>query len=453
MFPLPPRTVRSQVTLTATAVVMLVLVLSAFGLVAAQERVLTHGIDEALIQRADNIERDVVRGTFGSRLPDEGDPEDSFMQVLDPNGEVLAATQNAAGLPPVTHPVQRGADQVVKTVPGVALSNGEFRVLVRPLDRLRGATLVVAKNLDDVNESVRILVVSLGVSIPVVAALLAVLVWWLTGRVLRPVESIRAEVASIQGHELHRRVPMSPSGDEIARLASTMNEMLDRVEEATERQRRFVADASHELRGPLTRLRSSLEVTLAHPADVDPIQMARDLLSDTVELQKLVDDLLFLARSESGSLEVPYQPVDLDDLVLEEAHRLRRRGQVQVDMSAVSAARTVGDADQLARAVRNLSANAERHASRRVTFELRETGGRSILVVADDGTGIAPEHRDIVFERFTRLDEARSRDAGGAGLGLAIVRDIVLRHEGTVTVSDGSGEAGAKFVVDLPRGL
>ena len=105
------------------------------------------------------------------------------------------------------------------------------------------------------------------------------------------------------------------------------------------------------------------------------------------------------------------------------------------------------------RAGRNLSANAERHASRRVTFELRETGGRSILVVADDGTGIAPEHRDIVFERFTRLDEARSRDAGGAGLGLAIVRDIVLRHEGTVTVSDGSGEAGAKFVVDLPRGL
>ena len=449
---LRPRTVRSQVTWTATGLVALVLVLSAFGLVAAQQRVLTHGIDEALIQRADNIQRDIVQGTFGSRLPNEGrDPEDSFLQLLDADGSVVATTENAAGLPAAARPLRRGGE-VVATVQDVPLSNGKFRVLARSLAGTTSGpvTLLVAKNLDDVDESVAILKRSLAVAIPVVTGLLALLVWWLTGRVLRPVESIRREVASIEGHELHRRVPTPGSEDEIARLASTMNEMLDRVQHATDRQRRFVADASHELRGPLTRLRSSLEVTIAHPDGVDAVTLSRELLGDTVELQKLVDDLLFLARSESGSLEVPHQPVDLDDLVLEEARRLRERGTVGVDVSAVSAARTWGSADQLTRAVRNLSSNAERHAEQRVTFELREIDGRSELVVADDGPGIAPEHRELVFTRFARLDEARSRDAGGSGLGLAIVQDIVTRHDGWVGVVEHAGP-GARFVVDLPR--
>ncbi|HEU4513263.1 MAG TPA: ATP-binding protein [Nocardioidaceae bacterium] len=437
-------------TLTATGLVALVLVLSAFGLVATQERVLVHSIDEALIQRADNIERDVVRGVFGTRLPDEGDPEDSFLQLLAVDGSVVAVSDNAAGLPAAVAPAPGDDEDSLQTVEGIALSNGEFRVLARTLDGRRGLTLLVAKNLDDVAESVSILVASLAVAIPVTTGLLALLVWWLTGRVLRPVESIRSEVASIEGHELHRRVPVPPGDDEIGRLASTMNEMLDRVAEATDRQRKFVADASHELRGPVTRLRSSLEVAVAHPGSADPARLNRDLLTDTVELQKLVDDLLFLARSESGSREVTHEPVDLDDLVLEEAQRLKERGVVAVDVSAVSAARTVGAPEQLARVIRNLSSNAERHAAGRVTYELRERDGVSELVVADDGPGIAPEHREVVFERFTRLDEARSRDAGGSGLGLAIVRDIVTRHDGTVEIRDQDG-SGARFVVELPR--
>jgi signal transduction histidine kinase len=446
---LRPRTVRSQVTLTATGLVALVLVVSGFGLVAAQERVLVHGIDEALVQRADNIEHDVVRGVFGTRLPDEGDPEDSFLQLVDVDGSVVAASTNAAGLPAAGRPVP-GDDEALRTVEGVALSNGEFRVLARDLEGSRGLTLVVAKNLDDVAESVSILVASLAVAIPVATGLLAILVWWLTGRVLRPVEEIRREVAGIQGDQLNRRVPVPGGDDEISRLASTMNEMLDRLEEATGRQRAFVADASHELRGPLTRLRSSLEVALAHPGTADPTALTRELLGDTVELQKLVDDLLFLARSESGALDVPREPVDLDDLVLAEARRLRERGQVAVDVSGVSAARTLGTPDQLARVIRNLAGNAERHAATTVRFELRERDGTSELVVADDGPGILPEYREVVFERFTRLDEARSRDAGGSGLGLAIVHDIVARHEGTVEIGDQPG-AGARFVVTLPR--
>lgn len=441
---------RSQVTLLATALVTAMLTLSALGLLATQQRVLTHGIEEALRQRADNIERAAIQGSFGSRLPDEGDPEDSFLQLVGPDGRVVAATANAATLPPVSRPLERGARQVIETADDVPLSSGTFRVLLRRVDSPAGPhTLVVAKNLDDVHETVRILAASLAISVPVVTVLLAVLVWRLTGRVLRPVEAIRAEVAEIQGSELHRRVPSPRSDDEIARLARTMNEMLDRVEQATQLQRQFVADASHELRSPLTRIRSSLEVSLAHPKTVEQQELHRTLLADTTDLQRLVEDLLWLARAESGALGTRHEPVDLDDLVLAEARRLRLRGAVQVDVRAVSAARTLGDAYQLACLIGNLASNAERHAERCVTFALGERDGRSRLVVADDGPGIPPEHHATVFKRFTRLDEARSRDAGGSGLGLAIVDDIVRRHGGTIAISSANG-GGARFVVNLP---
>lgn len=445
-----PRTVRSKLTLLATVLVAVTLAGSGAALVVTQERVLVHGIDESLVQRADNIEEAVLAGEFGARLPSDGDPEDTFLQLVGPGGEVVASSANAASLRPAAPVPAEGREQVT-TVTGVPLSNGEFRVLVRRLGE-RGeepAFLVVAKNLDDVSESVDVLATSLAIAVPAGTALLALLVWWLTGRVLRPVEAIRAEVAGIRGDDLHRRVPDPRTDDEIADLARTMNEMLARVELATERQRRFVADASHELRSPLTRLRSNLEVSLAHPDGVPAEEVMRGLLADVADLQRLVEGLLFLARLE-GPGAVPTDPVDLDDLVLEEATRLRGRGTVAVDVSSVSAARTAGDSAQLVRMVANLAGNAERHARSRVAFALAEHDGRCRLVVSDDGPGIPADQRDEVFKRFTRLDEARSRDAGGSGLGLAIVHDIVTRHAGTVGV--GPGElGGARFVVDLPR--
>lgn len=445
------RTLRWKLTLLATAVVALVLTASAVGLAVVQQRLLTHGIDESLVQRADNIEADLSQGVLGGRLPAEGDPEDLFMQLLAPNGDVVRASPNATGLSPVSGPLRPAPRQVLRSVSGVR-GTDDFRILMRSIESESGTnTLVVAKNLDDVNESVRILVSSLAIAIPTVTILLAILLWWLTGRILRPVESIRAEVASIQGTELHRRVPVPRSDDEISRLAHTMNAMLERVEEATGRQQRFVADASHELRGPLTRLRSELEVAMAHPETSDPRAMYPSLLSDTIELNELVDDLLFLARSESGAFSRPAVAVDLDDLVLDEARRLKERGSVQVNASAVSAARALGDSQQLSRAIRNLASNAERHAASCVTFALREYDEKVELVVADDGPGIPPEHHAEVFKRFTRLDEARSRDAGGAGLGLAIVHDIVTRHDGTIEIAAQNG-GGARFLLTLPRG-
>jgi signal transduction histidine kinase len=445
----PLRTLRGRLTLVATAVVAVVLVASAIGLVLVQRRVLTHGIDEALRQRADNVQAEAARG---GALPVEGDPEDSFLQVVDGDGRVLAASVNARGVPAAVPPLEPGEATVLRTVALSAFADGaELRVLGRPLGSGSSrSTLVVAKNLDDVAESVSVLMLSLTLSIPGIVALLGALTWWLTGRALRPVESLRAEVASISGTELARRLPVTTAADEITRLASTMNELLARVEQATARQERFVADASHELRIPLTRIRSELEIGLAHPESVDPAPLHRSLLADVAQLQQLVDDLLLLARSGSGAVPMPRTPVDLDDVVLVEAKRLRERGRVRVDTTGLSAARTRGDRNELARAVRNLASNAERHARNVVAFELREDTAWSELVVRDDGPGIPAEHRTTVFQRFTRLDEARSQDAGGSGLGLAIVQDIVTRHGGTVALTSADGE-GARFLVRLPR--
>ena len=442
-------TIRANLTVLATFLMALVLGVSAVALVLVHQRLLMSGIDEALVQRADNIQDDVGSGSFGTRLPGEGDPQDLFTQVIGSDGSVVGASANGAGLPAVSRPLPARAHDRVRSVTGIR-GKDDYRILVRPVPTRDGwVTLVVAKNLDDVRESVRVLAWSLAVAVPVSTLLLALLVWWLTGRVLRPVEAIRAEVASISGTELHRRVPVPRSRDEIASLAYTMNQMLERVEQATEQQQRFVADASHELRGPLTRIRTALELATSQGGAGDEETLHQSLLCDTAELGQLVDDLLFLARSQSGTLEAPAEPVDLDDLVLEEARRLRERGIVRVVAGSVSAARVLGDARQLTRAVRNLASNAERHATSTVTFELRETGETCELVVADDGAGIPPEHHEMVFQRFTRLDEARSRDAGGFGLGLAIVHDVVTRHGGTVRIASQNG--GARFVATLPR--
>jgi signal transduction histidine kinase len=442
-------TVRWRLTFLAAALVAATLIVSAAGLVMLDQRLLLRAVDETLVQRADNIEADVARGAIAAALRSEGDLEDSFVQIIDGSGLVIGATTNVASLPAVTSPLGPNFGEVFRRVSTPPVSEHEFRILARAVPSTNGInTLVVAKNLDDVTESVRVLMLSLAISIPIAVSLLAAVVWWLMGRALAPVEAIRAEVSGMHGADLHRRVSVRNNDDEISRLAATMNALLERVEQATNRQREFVGDASHELRGPLTRIRSLLELSIAHPATAKPEATYRSVLSDITKLQQLVDDLLFLARSESGRREV--SDVDLDDLVLDQVRELRARGRVRVDTSAVSAARVRGDANQLKRAISNLASNAERHAATTITFELRECDGQSELVVADDGPGIPEEQRDAVFQRFTRLDDARSRDSGGAGLGLAIVHDIVARHSGTVSIGT-SETGGARMILTFAR--
>ena len=325
------------------------------------------------------------------------------------------------------------------------IDEGNYRVLSRSVGDV---VIHTATPIDDVEESVAALRTGLAIAIPAVALLLGALIWWLVGRTLRPVESIRGQVADIGGANLHFRVPEPGSDDEIARLARTMNAMLDRVEAAAERQQRFVADASHELRSPLTRMRTELEVDLDHPDTADLTATHRSVLDEVANMARLVEGLLQLARSD-GASSANRKPVDLDDLVLAESRRLRADGVRRVDTTAVSAAQVLGDADQLNRVLRNLSDNAVRHAASTVRFATAERDGLATLAVTDDGTGVPAAERERIFERFARLDEARHADSGGTGLGLAIAREIVEGHGGTITVETAEG-GGARFVVSIP---
>ncbi|MFF8465679.1 sensor histidine kinase [Streptomyces griseus] len=283
--------------------------------------------------------------------------------------------------------------------------------------------------------------------LPLLLVVVAGVTWLVTRRALRPVEGIRRELAAITASEdLARRVPEPGSRDEIAALARTTNETLTVLEASVERQRRFVADASHELRSPIASLRTQLEVAEAHPELLD----LPGAVADTVRLQVLAADLLLLARLDAG--EKPGSAtVELGALVREEvSQRTGDRIAVSVEAPEDGAFEVSGSRGQLSRVVGNLLDNAQRHADGRVAVSVAADGGGVRVEVRDDGAGVPEDERERIFERFVRLDDARSRDDGGAGLGLAIARDVAARHGGTLTVH-AAAEGGAAFRLWLPR--
>ena len=425
------------------------LALTAVGVVLSQRSQLTNTLDASLRQRADDIEALVAAS---APLPAEfgASEQEGFAQLVTRSGSVVASSPNLEGAPPLALGYPIDGPEVIRTRDDLPVDDDAFRVLSRTVSTSGGpAILHVGTTYDVVGESTDALTTSLGISIPIVALLLTGLVWWLVGRTLRPVEMIRSEVAAIGGGDLDRRVQQPTTGDEIALLAATMNEMLERLEDSVGRQQRFVADASHELRSPLTRMRSELEVDLIDES-APSRQRLESLLDEVVALQHLVEDLLHLARSDAADVAGRREAVDLDDLVIAEAKRLRSSGAVIVDIAGVSAAQVVGDRQQLERAIRNLGDNAARYAATTVSFTLGEAGDSAELTITDDGPGIAADQATAVFERFRRMDDSRSRSSGGFGLGLSITREIILGHGGTIAI-DTSHRSGARFVVELPR--
>ena len=283
---------------------------------------------------------------------------------------------------------------------------------------------------------------------PIVLMAVAVTSYWLVGRALRPVEAIRSRVADIQGNAtLAARVPVPKGNDEITHLATTMNAMLQRLQSASETQRRLVADASHELRSPLATIRAAHEVAALHPDQRSWEATTSDVLAELDRIDALVADLLLLARADERGLALRDVEVDLDDLVLAEAARLRSRGEPAVSIQATPV-RVHGDPDKLGRALRNVVDNAARHATSAVIIRLSATAGIAHIEIEDDGPGIAPADRERVFDRFVRLDESRARSSGGTGLGLAIAREVALAHHGSLTVKNG--RLGARFVMTIP---
>jgi signal transduction histidine kinase len=264
-------------------------------------------------------------------------------------------------------------------------------------------------------------------------------------RTLAPVDDIRTELAEITVTDLDHRVPVPKSQEKIRLLAETVNTTLDRLEAAYEQLRRFTSDASHDLRSPITAMRTQLEEALLYPQDTDWPQMAKAVLSSVERLQAIVTDLLEAALLDAG-VTLASDTIDLAALV--DAELDRRPRKVEIIRELHSCVFTVGDQLRLTRLITNLLDNAERHADSQITVIVRAEDSMALMEVLDDGAGIAPDQQEVVFQRFTRLDESRHLDAGGTGLGLPIARQIAEAHDGTLTIEDSS--RGARFVLRLP---
>ncbi|MCR6031553.1 HAMP domain-containing protein [Nocardioides sp. zg-579] len=445
--------VRLRTTAAAVVVVAVALAIGALVLVALVRGSLRDGVEATAEQRAADLASQVERSGpprsgrdpdgDGDDADDEGedpdDPEDLVWQVLDDDGRVVSSSQPLFRALPAD-----GEDEV--RLPG---ADQPYLVVTEDADAGDASyDVVVAASLESVEESTDALVAPLAVGLPLVLLLVGGTTWVVAGRALAPVERIRREVEGISGDRLDRRVPEPPARDEVRRLAVTMNAMLTRLQASRDRQQQFVADASHELRSPLASIRQTAEVAREHPGALPEGELAEAVLEESVRMQRLVEQLLVLTRADEGALARTRVEVDLDDLALAEARRVRRAG-LAVDASGVGPGRVQGDPLALAQVVRNLVDNAARHAASRLAVSVAERAGTVELAVEDDGPGVPEAERERVFERFVRLDDARARDAGGSGLGLAIVREAVAAHGGTVGVST-SALGGARFVVRLP---
>jgi signal transduction histidine kinase len=482
---------RARLTLVATALLGAGLAVAG----ALLGTTVAHSLRAALDAGALQSGREVAALVDTGRLPDPlpvGGAATAVIQVVDAQDRVLAASAGGDRLVGLLRP-----DELSRARAGTRLSidgsraslDGPLRVVAVPAgspgDPL---TVVVAVGSASVQESVRLLHTALLLGVPVLLGLLALVSWRVIGWTLRPVEALRRGAEEITGVGGSRRLPLPMARDEVRRLAATLNDMLARLDAASARQRAFVSDAAHELRSPLASIRTQLEVAVrlaelndspvtarsasraartslrpAVPAEsegssgasgpVEVAELAHGVLLDVERLSRLVDDLLLLARlDEAAPSQVlrRREPVDLGVLVKELAERYDGvRVPVRVGPGgADSAAVVVGDPEGLRRVLANLLDNAVRHATTAVTVDLDRSGDVAELAVTDDGPGIPVADRERVFDRFTRLDSGRGRDDGGAGLGLAIVRDLVRTHGGTVTLQDAA--PGTRAVVALP---
>ncbi|WP_258065581.1 ATP-binding protein [Rathayibacter sp. AY1D1] len=428
------RSLRTRITAAATAVVAAAALLGSVLFVLVLSSVLASSAASAADAEAERV----------AALVEQGGPEavrgsEGLVQLV-VDGRVAAAAEDAEDLPPLA--LAESDDPVTVDVD----DEGPVVVAARELDD--DSLVVVGVPDEGREEAVSTTIGLLAVAVPLLIALVAVVCAVVVGRALRPVERMREEAEAVTSSALDRRIAAPGSGDEVDRLAHTLNRMLDRLQSGQERQRRFVSDASHELRSPVAALRQTAEVALAHPDRLDSARLARTVAEESVRLGGLIEGLLLLARADEARLAVASAPVDLDDLALGEVRRLRDSG-ARVDASGILAVQAVADEALLSRALRNLVDNAVRHRSSQLALSTRIDGAEAVLAVDDDGPGIPAAERERVLERFVRLDEGRARDAGGSGLGLAIVAGIARAHGGRVVVGD-SALGGARVEVRVP---
>jgi signal transduction histidine kinase len=439
---------RTRMVLIATSAFVLMLTLAGVFIVLTTRAALLDNTDEVGEVRAEQV-AELARMDL---LPDRIVAADDFeiaVQVLR-NEEVVSATENAMdrgffqldAMPP-------GEDDVVTVAHLPVDDDGPFRVTALGTRTPRGdATVFVAVDAEDTDEVLGAVVRQGVIGLSLLLVALGIVIWFVVSRTVAPLEAIRRRAEMITGQRLDQRVPEPVAHDEIHRLARTLNDMLARLETSARRQDRFVADAAHELRTPLATMRARLETALVRSGAGTDRQLLLDELSETVRMSSLVDQLLLLARSDAGRQRAASGPVDLEDVVTDAVSSVWTRT-VEVRVRDLEPLQVLGDAAALEQVCRNLLENAVRHARRTVEVSLTSESGAAVLVVDDDGPGIPEQVRGEVFQRFFRLEGARDRASGGAGLGLAIVAEIVRAHSGTVEAGESPAH-GARLSIRLP---
>jgi signal transduction histidine kinase len=441
--------ISARSALVSATVILVALTLAGAILLAVLYFSLLSSVDDAAATRL----RDITKTLQSDTTPDLDPPllatdqRVVVVQIFDGAGHPVAQSTPAPELPLIELNRLESSPRI--GIAGGAVRLRDVRVSGQVLDTPTGRyAVLVGTGTENVETTVFAAAIGLAIAAPLVIAAAALATYVLVRRSLRSMEAIRSRVADISASDLTERVPVPPHRDEIFTLATTMNEMLSRLESGQAAQRRFVADASHELRSPLSTVISALEVGVAHPDLLDDRLAADTLLPEARRMQTLVEDLLLLARADERGLALRRADADLDDLALTEVTRLRRVTTLDVH-AELAPTRLIGDSSALSRVLRNLLDNAARHATSRVEVAVRSGHGQACLTVADDGPGIAPADRLRVLERFVRLDTNRSRSGGGTGLGLAIVFEIVAAHGGSVRIDDRPG-GGTAVVVQLP---
>jgi signal transduction histidine kinase len=443
-----PRTVRTRVTVVAGLALTAAVVFGLLILYLLQRQSARQSIDAQLRTYATQITQSAQRGTWPNPLPPSSLDPNAEAQVLAPDGHVLAATRTLAGLPAV-YTLPAGSDTPVRQKAADTVLPGDPRVAaLRTTVAGQPVTIVTATStgvLTQLNETFARLLL---IGVPGILLLAAGTVWLVVGRALRPVERIRQAVTEITAADLTRRVPDPGTADEIGYLAQTMNEMLTRLEDSAYRQRRFVADASHELRSPLTAIRTTLDVGLAHPDRAPWPDIAQRAIRQSARLEDLVGHLLLLAKADDRQLAAQRRPVALDAL-LRDVVSTTAAGHVDVEITAPVDAVTTGNPEHLARLFRNVLDNAIRYATGRV--QVTVTTGETVRVeISDDGPGIPVDQRERVFDRFVRLDTSREHTSGSTGLGLAIAKEIAIAHGGRIAITEAPS-GGACVTITLPR--
>jgi signal transduction histidine kinase len=451
------RSLRLRLTLLTAGLLCVALIVGAVVLTTVLSRSRVAALDDLVRTRAQTIAALAADDRLPQTLP-VAEPGE-IARLLDPAGQVIASSPNASRTLPVLPAAE--VAQMLAMADGGPLARAtdasaydrQARVAVLATTyRGADATVVATVPLGEVQGLLRAVRVSLGVVVPLLTALLAGAIWIVLGRALHPVEQLRRAAAQVARSGGPGALPIPRADDELGALARTLNEMLDRIEVGAARQRAFVADAAHELRSPLASLRASIEVARAHPEAYPSAELAGDLESEVLRMQGLVDDLLVLARV--GSTPVVRADVDLARVARDAADAVRpvrsgreaaTSGREAVTIETGGAGHARGDETAVGRVVRNLLDNAVRHAAARVRVSVAD----GVVVVEDDGNGIADADRARVFERFVRLEESREREAGGTGLGLAIAREIAREHGGDVVLAD-SPLGGLSATLRLP---